>query len=97
LCSLFSDKPDSVGFGYEAIPDPALKENVKDLLQRPGFDPASGRMDEGFYILHTMHANLTKEQVDLNCQLRTAVKRDLEALFLYKTKVLYIHNARQPH
>ena len=75
---LDSDKPDSVDFGYEAIPDPALKENVKDLLQRPGFDPATGRMDEDFYILHTMHANLTMEQVDLNCQLRTAVKRGLE-------------------
>jgi hypothetical protein len=45
---------------------------------------SSGRMEPAWYILHTMHANLSEHEVSLNCQLRTAVKKaaddEVEAL-----------------
>lgn len=67
-------KAESAGFGYERLRDEELRQHVESVLGRPGFDPASGRMEPQWYVLHTMHANLSEHQVSLNCQLRNAVK-----------------------
>jgi hypothetical protein len=43
-----------------------------------GVDPATGRMDARWYILHTAHdQRLTEEEVSLNCRLRLAVLSSL--------------------
>jgi len=75
--SFYDSKPQSAGFGFDHS-DEGARHHVERILGRPGFDPATGRMDSQWYTLHTMHANLTQAQVLINCQLRTAVKMGLE-------------------